>query len=207
MLTNGHVFIVDDDQDIRIHLGDLLRRLGYGVSEFSGAATFLDQAKPCHPAVLILDMRMPQMSGLDVQKVLLAQNWPIPIIFMSGESQSQEIIDAMKLGAIDFLWKPFTSFELVKVIEKGMEIDSQRNADEQRFMRVSTLYLGLTPRERDFLELILLGNGNKEIAIATGVMADTVKKYRAQILLKMEVHSLAELLALCKDYIPPRNIK
>jgi FixJ family two-component response regulator len=206
MVTNGHVFIVDDDHDIRIHLGDLLRHLGYGVSEFSGAATFLEQAKPCHPAVLILDMRMPQMSGLDMQKALLAQNWHMPIIFMSGESQSQEIIDAMKLGAIDFLWKPFTYSELVKVIEKGMEIDAQRNADQQRLMHVSTLYLGLSPREKFMLELILLGNGNKEIAIATGVMADTVKKYRAQILEKMEVHSLAELLALCKDYIPPGEI-
>jgi FixJ family two-component response regulator len=206
MVTNGHVFIVDDDHDIRIHLGDLLRHLGYGVSEFSGAATFLEQAKPCHPAVLILDMRMPQMSGLDMQKALLAQNWHMPIIFMSGESQSQEIIDAMKLGAIDFLWKPFTYSELVKVIEKGMEIDAQRNADQQRLMHVSTLYLGLSPREKFMLELILLGNGNKEIAIATGVMADTVKKYRAQIFEKMEVHSLAELLALCKDYIPPGEI-
>ena len=149
---------------------------------------------------------MPQMSGLDMQKALLAQNWHMPIIFMSGESQSQEIIDAMKLGAIDFLWKPFTYSELVKVIEKGMEIDAQRNADQQRLMHVSTLYLGLSPREKFMLELILLGNGNKEIAIATGVMADTVKKYRAQILEKMEVHSLAELLALCKDYIPPGEI-
>ena len=203
MITNGHVFIVDDDHDIRIHLGDLLRHLGYGVSDFSGAATFLEQAKRCSPAVLILDMRMPQMSGLDIQKALLAQKWLIPIIFMSGESQSQEIIDAMKSGAIDFLWKPFAYTELVKVIEKGMKLDIQRNADQQRLMHVNTLYLSLSPREKFMLDLILLGNGNKEIAIATGVMADTVKKYRAQILAKMEVHSLAELLALFKDYIPP----
>jgi FixJ family two-component response regulator len=206
MLAKGHVFIVDDDHDIRIHLGDLLRHLGYGVSDFPGAELFLRQAIRCSPAVLILDLRMPQMSGLDLQKALLSQNWCLPIIYMSGESQSQEIIDAMKLGAIDFLWKPFAYTELVKVIDKGMKLDAHRHAEQQRLMHVDNLHQTLSPREKSMLELILLGHGNKDISSETGLMADTVKKYRAQILAKMEVHSLAELLALCKDHVPPEKI-
>jgi FixJ family two-component response regulator len=202
MLAKGHVFIVDDDHDIRIHLGDLLRHQGYGVSDFPDAESFLLQAKRCAPAVLILDMRMPQMSGLNLQKSLLSQNWFLPIIYMSGESQSQEIIDAMKLGAMDFLWKPFAYTELVKVIDKGMKLDSYRHAKQQRLSHVATLHHTLSPREKSMLELMLLGHGNKDISLETGLMADTVKKYRAQILAKMEVHSLAELLALFKDYIP-----
>ena len=135
MLAKGHVFIVDDDHDIRIHLGDLLRHLGYGVSDFPGAELFLRQAIRCSPAVLILDLRMPQMSGLDLQKALLSQNWCLPIIYMSGESQSQEIIDAMKCGAIEFLWKPFPQSQLIQAIDKGLRQDSERHEDQKRLQR------------------------------------------------------------------------
>ena len=103
MKTEGHVYLVDDDHDIRFHLSDLLRQLGYSVSDFAQATDFLSQAQRVSPAVLVLDMRMPHMNGLDVQQSLIASGWGLPIIYMSGESQSQEIIDAMKAGAIDFL--------------------------------------------------------------------------------------------------------
>ena len=108
MTVRGHVYLVDDDHDIRFHLGDVLRQLGYNVTVHASAAVFLQQTQRMSPAVLMLDMRMPQMTGLELQKALQAQDWHLPIIYMSGDSQNQEIIDAMKLGAIDFLWKPFT---------------------------------------------------------------------------------------------------
>jgi len=205
MTARGHVYLVDDDHDIRFHLGDVLRQLGYNVTVHASAAVFLQQTQRMSPAVLMLDMRMPQMTGLELQKALQAQDWHLPIIYMSGDSQNQEIIDAMKLGAIDFLWKPFTQIKMVQAIEKGLILDAQRDADQQRLRGVTRLYEGLSPRERSIFTLMLLGHGNKDIAASTGVMADTVKKHRAQVLNKMQVESLAELLAFCKGFTPKRN--
>jgi len=205
MTDKGHVFLVDDDHDIRFHLGDVLRQLGYGVTDHASAAEFLQQARRVSPAVLVLDMRMPQMTGLDLQKTLHEQNWHMPIIYMSGDSQNHEIIDAMKLGAIDFLWKPFTQIQMVQAIDKGLALDTKSHADRQRLQRVTHLYEGLSPREQSMFALMMLGHGNKDIAASTGVMADTVKKHRAQVLNKMQVESLAELLALCKNFLPPAH--
>lgn len=202
MTAKGHVYLVEDDSEVRLSLSDLLRYLGYGVSDFVGAESFLQQAQRCSPAVLVLDMWMPQMTGLDLQKALLEQEWPVPIIYMSGESQSQEIIDAMKFGAIDFLWKPITHTQLVQVIDNGLILDVQRNADQKRLRRVEGLHQTLSPTEQDVFALMLLGHGNKDIAALKNVMPDTVKKHRAQILEKMQVNSLAELLALCKNFAP-----
>jgi FixJ family two-component response regulator len=205
MKAKGNVYLVEDDPDLRMHLGDMLRHLGYHVSDFETASMFLNRAHPCSPAVLVLDMRMPQMSGLDLQKELLTKAWTLPIVFISGESQSQEIIDAMKLGAVDFLWKPFAQSDLILAIEKSLKLSAHQHEDQQRQFQVAKLHQSLSPRERNMLALMLLGHGNKDIASATGVMADTVKKYRAQILAKMQVNTFAELLALCKDHAPPAN--
>jgi FixJ family two-component response regulator len=205
MTVKGHVFLVDDDSEIRSHLGDLLKHLGYGVSDFASGALFLQQARRCSPAVLVLDMRMPQMTGLDLQKSLHERDWRLPIIFMSGESKNQEIIDAMKLGAIDFLWKPFDYTQLVQVIDGALRLDVQRTNDQKRLVRVAALHQSLSPREKDIINLILLGHGNKDIASAKSLMADTVKKHRAQIFEKMHVQSLAALLALCKDFTPTQG--
>ena len=183
-------------------VADVLIHLGYGVSDFDSAASFLQQALRCSPAVLVLDMRMPKMTGLDLQKVLIEKDWPIPIIYMSGDSQSQEIIDAMKLGAVDFLWKPITHTQLIQVVNKGLKLDGQRREDQLRLKRVAALQQSLSAKEQEILSLMLLGHGNKAIGIEKNVMADTVKKHRAHIMAKMEVNSLAELLSLCKDFIP-----
>ena len=205
MAKIGHVFLVDDDSDIRIHLGNMLRQLGYAASEYSHAAEFLNLAKPVSPAVLVLDMRMPLMSGIELQNSLLLRGWHLPIIFMSGESQSQEIIDAMKNGALDFLWKPFSYKQLIEVIDKGIQIDIIRTANKIRLDTVATLYKELSEREKDIFELIMLGHGNKAIALTTGLMSDTVKKYRANIMGKMQVDSFTELLSLCKDFTIPKT--
>lgn len=202
MTAKGHVFLVDDDQEVRHSMADVLRHLGYGVSDFESATSFLQQAQRCSPAVLVLDMRMPQMTGLDLQKELLEQNWTMPVIYMSGDSQSQEIIDAMKFGAFDFLWKPVSHTQLIQIIDKGLALDAQRHAEQTRFNHVAKLYQSLSAKEQEILSLMLLGHSNKAIAALKNVMADTVKKHRAQIMAKMEVNSLPELLALCKGAIP-----
>jgi FixJ family two-component response regulator len=202
MTNKGHVFLVDDDQDVRLSVADVLIQLGYGVRNFDSATSFLQQAMRCSPAVLVLDMRMPKMTGLDLQKTLIEKDWPIPIIYMSGDSQSQEIIDAMKLGAVDFLWKPITHTQLIQVVNKGLKLDAQLHEDQLRLKRVAALQQSLSAKEQEILSLMLLGHGNKAIGIEKNVMADTVKKHRAHIMAKMEVNSLAELLSLCKDFIP-----
>ena len=205
MTTKGHVYLVDDDHDIRFHLSDLLRQLGYGVSDFAQATDFLSQAQRVSPAVLVLDMRMPHMNGLDVQQSLIASGWGLPIIYMSGESQSQEIIDAMKAGAIDFLWKPVAHTDLRQAIDRGLDLDRQRETQALRLRHVQSMYDTLSKREKGMFDLMLQGHSNKHIAAVHGLMADTVKNHRAQILYKMQVDSLAALLAMCKDFVPSQD--
>ena len=202
MNIKDHVYLVDDDLEIRIHLGDLLRQSGYGVADYASATDFLMSANRISPAVLVLDMRMPVMTGLDLQKTLTAQAWNLPIIYMSGESHSQEIIDAMKAGVIDFLWKPFSHSQLLQAVEKGLASDFNSRQKETRLSKVESLYQTLSSREKLIFSLMLLGHGNKRIAAITDLMADTVKKYRAQVMDKMQVDSLAELLSFCKDFEP-----
>jgi FixJ family two-component response regulator len=202
MIPGAQVYLVDDDDDVRFHLTDLLRQLGYRVHAFGSAPEFLMGAQPASPAVLVLDMRMPVMNGLDVQQALKSQGWGLPIVFISGESQSQEIIDAMKGGAVDFLWKPFAHTQLKEAIDKGLGMDLARSDTEKRLAQVSQRFASLSPREVMIFELMRSGHGNKAIASVTGIMADTVKKHRAQVLAKMQVETLADLLTLCKDFAP-----
>jgi len=205
MALMGHVYLVDDDHEIRLHLGNMLRQLGYRVSIFHSAVEFLNTAIKTSPSTLVLDMRMPGMSGLELLNALAELNWEIPVIYMSGESHTQEIIDAMKGGAVDFLWKPFSQSQLVDAIEKSLTLDAERSATKKRLTKVNELYQSLSRKEQHIFSLMLLGHGNKSIAAATGVMPDTVKKHRAQVFEKMQVASLADLLALCKDFVPPQS--
>ena len=202
MATLGHVFLVDDDHDIRLHLGNLLRQLNYSVSDFPSAQDFLRSATKVSPSVLLLDMRMPSMSGLELHKLLTAQQWQLPVIYMSGESHSQEIIDAMKGGAAEFLWKPFELDALLTAVESAMSTDAQQLDQQQLHLHVQALYSHLSVREKELLPLLLQGMSNKSIAAHTGVLADTVKKHRAHILAKMQVDNLASLLQLCKGFVP-----
>ena len=206
MKAKGHVFIVDDDAEIRLHLGNLLRHVGYSVSDFGSAKEFLATDENLEASVLVLDMRMPIMSGLDLQKSLRARGSDVPIIYISGESRSQEIIDAMKGGAIDFLWKPFSHTQLVQAIEKGLNHDQQHHKNRKHSKRVKALYESLSRREKSIFALMLLGHGNKDIASKLSVMPDTVKKYRAQVFEKMQVDNLAALLDLCKGFELPNEI-
>ncbi len=199
---SGQVYLVEDDDDIRNHLTSLLRHSGFSVLAFSSASEFLLQSRVLTPAVLVLDMRMPGISGLELQQALTAKACSLPVIFISGESQSQEIIDAMKGGAVDFLWKPFAHSQLQAAIDKGLAIDMARAANDKRLALVAQRFASLSPREVMIFELMRSGHGNKAIAMLTGIMADTVKKHRAQVLAKMEVDTLADLLTLCKDFAP-----
>ena len=198
-----HVYLVEDNAEIRFHLKALLINRGYKVHEFEGAQAFSDEHVQLeHPCVLILDMRMPKLSGLDLQNHLKHQNIFIPIIFISGESQHQEIIDAMKGGAIEFLWKPFKSNDLVAAVQRGINLDTANNNLNHRKSKLYALQSTLTPQENKIFLLMLGSLGNIEIGAELGIFSDTVKKHRAQVMAKMQVTKRSDLVTLRQGIEP-----
>lgn len=198
----GHVHVVDDNPDIRFYLTDLLRQMGYTVEGYDGAQAFLQQSFDISPAVLVLDVRMPHMSGVDLQEKMKALGRQTPIIFISGESQSEEIIRAMKGQPIEFLWKPFQIQVLINAIDRGLALDA---LNRQAFIQKNEIrrkWLSLSARERDVFALMLEGHTNKGISERLDILPDTAKKHRANVLQKMQVPQLSDLLALCKGLDP-----
>ena len=204
----GHIYLIDDDASIQRALKGALDKLGYSVSAFEDPTIFLKTAMPVSPSVILLDMRMPKMTGVEVQAALRAANWETPIIFISGESLPEQIIQSMKQGAADFLLKPFSMEALIAAITRGMEHDSLKHRALELKLTVAHRLKALTPREREVCGQMVLGRTNKEIAFASDSAASTVKLHRARILKKMEVDSLGDLIAMLKhaepDAIPLR---
>ena len=198
MSPSGLIYLVDDSADVRLHLGDLLRRLGYSVETFADAEAFLKARRPASPAVILMDMRMPGLSGLQAQSRLLAQGWSTPVVFISGESHLHEGIQAMKQGAVDFLCKPFGREELVVAVDRALEVDRARQVSQRRRAEIERRLAELSRREREIFFLMLQGHPNREIAEITDVQAGTIKKHRAAVLEKMQVSGTAELLELCQ---------
>lgn len=195
----GHVYLVDDDAEIRMHLAALLKRYGYSVGAYESAEAYLSQSVEVMPAVLILDVRMPGISGVQLQKKLLETGRGTPVVFISGECRTDEIIEGFRAGAVEFLTKPFPIEALLQAIEKGIRKDVERDNLKRKSYLVSQRMTKLTPRERDFMLRMLDGHSNKEIAELEGVTADNIKKYRSAILGKMGLKTLAELIILCRE--------
>jgi FixJ family two-component response regulator len=194
----GHIFLVDDNHDIRFYLSDMLIMLGYTVDTFDNATAFLDNALDISPAVLLLDMRMPGVNGLELQLRMESLGRKTPIIFISGESDKDEIIEAFRMGAADFLLKPFNREKLCQVVDKALEIDRQRN---QEFVKTDALrrsFDTLSVREQEIFMMIVQGLTNKGIAEVTGIQPGTAKKHRATIYQKFQINTSAELIRLCK---------
>ncbi len=196
--TCGHVYVVDDNPDIRFYLTDLLRQMGYSIEGYDSAQAFLQQSIEIFPAVLVLDVRMPGMSGVDLQEKMKALGRNTPIIFISGESESEEIIRAMKGRPIEFLWKPFQIQALIDAIDRGLAVDSVNRQDFIQKNEIRRKWQALSAREREVFVLMLEGHTNKGISEKLDILPDTAKKHRANILQKMQVHHLADLMALCK---------
>ncbi len=194
----GHVYVVDDNPDIRFYLTDLLRQMGYSIEGYDSAQAFLQQSIEIFPAVLVLDVRMPGMSGVDLQEKMKALGRNTPIIFISGESESDEIIRAMKGRPIEFLWKPFQIQALIDAIDRGLAADSVNRQDFIQKNEIRRKWQALSGREREVFVLMLEGHTNKGISEKLDILPDTAKKHRANILQKMQVHHLADLMALCK---------
>lgn len=198
-LKAGHIYLVDDDASIRSALAGTLERQCYSVTPYASATEFLQHATPVSPAVIVLDMRMPGQSGVDLQAVLSRHGWTTPIIFVSGESLPTQIVQAMKQGASDFLLKPFSMQDLLTAVDRALAQDRTTHSVLIKARAVEKLYLTLTPREREVFEAIIAGKTNKQVADADGSAAATIKLHRARVLSKMQVDSAADLIALTSE--------
>lgn len=195
----GHIFLVDDNHDIRFYLSDMLTLLGYTVDAFDNAQAFLDNALDISPAVLLLDMKMPGLNGLDLQARLVALNRKTPVVFISGESDKDQIIEAFRFGAVDFLLKPFNREKLCATLDKALALDRQRNVEFANISALRRCYDTLSNREKEIFMLIAEGKTNIDIAQITGTQPNTAKKHRATIYQKFQVNSTAEVMRMCRQ--------
>jgi len=195
----GHIYLIDDDPSIRRSLAFSLSSLRYAIQSFENPKAFLRDSLPISPAVILLDNRMPETSGLSLQNELIRQGRCTPIIFISGESQPAEIIEAMKKGAVDFLLKPFGLHALVQSIDLALEKDKRNLAQTMKTDKARQRFSSLTDKEREIFGWMIKGLGNKEIANLNGSAASTVKLHRSRVLEKMGCTSLSELLDLAMD--------
>jgi FixJ family two-component response regulator len=203
--THSTVFVVDDDRSVREGLVDLINSVGMKVEAFSSAEEFLRHKRPDTPACLVLDVRLPGPSGLDLQRRLCRSEQPIPIIFITGHGDIPMSVRAMKDGAVEFLTKPFRDQDLLDAIHQAL--DSDRAAREQRpkAAELGRRYESLTPREREVMQLVVRGLLNKQIASELGASEITIKMHRGQVMHKMRAESVVELLRMAETISPSRS--
>jgi two-component system response regulator FixJ len=193
------VFIVDDDEAVRNSLRLLLKSVGLAASALPSAREFLDTYKPLQPGCLVLDVRMPGMSGLDLQQLLNLQGAVIPVIFITGHGDVPMAVEAMQAGAFDFLQKPFRDQQLIDCIQRALEKDRASRAQLDERSRIQERLGSLTPREREVLTLVTSGKPNKIMAANLGVSQRTVEIHRARVMEKMGASSLAQLVRMVMD--------
>ena len=190
------VFVIDDDSSIRTALSNLLRSVGLQAEVYASPQDFLHSAAPEGPACIVLDVRFPGRSGLDLQQELAAANRPLPIIFMTGHGDIPMTVRAMKAGAVEFLTKPFRDQDLLDAVAVALERDRARRAGEERIDELRSRLLTLTPREREVLHLVIAGRLNKQIAGELGVSEMTVKIHRRHMMRKMQASRIVELVRM-----------
>jgi FixJ family two-component response regulator len=190
------VFVVDDDAAARSAIESLMHSVGLRVSTFGSAAAFLEQVLPEAPCCLVLDVRLPSVSGIELQRALAARGVTIPIIFITGHGDIPMSVEAMKAGAMEFLTKPFRGQVLLDAIHKAIERDRSLRAGKAQLAELRGRLDSLSPREREVMQRVIAGKLNKEIAAELGTSERTIKIQRASLMRKMDAESLPDLVRM-----------
>ncbi len=193
------VFVVDDDPSVRKGLTRLIGAAGYPVEVFASAREFLERPPTDGPCCLVLDVRMPGITGLELQKTLAEAVHRIPVVFITGHGDVTMSVAAMKAGAHDFLTKPFSGRDLLAAIQRAVDKDARALGREARTAEIQARVITLTARERQVFALVVTGMLNKQIASELGIGEKTVKVHRARVMEKMRAGSVAELVRLADD--------
>jgi len=192
------VFIIDDDRMVREGLQSLVKSVGLRVEAFASAPEFLAAKRPDAPACLVLDVRMPGLSGLELQQKLGVENIQIPIIFITGHGDIPMSVRAMKEGAHEFLTKPIRGQDLLDAVQKAIASDRRQRKERAELNEIRARFDSLTPREKEVLELVVRGLLNKQIADELGMSELTVKTHRAHVMEKTKAESLAHLVRMAE---------
>jgi len=190
------VYVIDDDSSVRTALRSLVRSVGLEVESFASGQEFLQFNRPDAPGCLVLDVRLPGMSGLDFHEALVRNNIPLPVIFITAHGDIPMSVRAMKAGAVEFLTKPFRDQDLLDAIHQSLDQDKTRRQQEHEISELKARFSTLTSRERELMALVISGKPNKHIADAIGTSEATVKVHRANLLRKMQAESLADLVRM-----------
>ena len=193
------VYVVDDDEGVRNSLRFLLKSVGLATRALASASEFLEAYRPNQPGCLVLDVRMPGMSGIELQQQLNLRGATIPVIFITGHGDIPMAVEAMQHGAFDFLQKPFRDQDLIDRIQRALERDAKNRAALAQHAKIRERFESLTPREREVLALMTRGKPNKVMAAELGVSQRTVEIHRARVMEKSGANSLAQLVRMVMD--------
>jgi FixJ family two-component response regulator len=191
-----HIVLIDNDDSVRQGLELMLTNLGYRVHSYGNAVDFLDTTNNLTPCIILCDMNMPRMSGVEVQTALANKGCTTPIIFISGESSVEQSVTAMKQGAVEFITKPFDLNELVKAVKKGFEIEKNARLTALKQRELEEKLQKLSPREHEVFYLLVKGYNNTEILNTLNISLPTTKQYKQEVMRKLKLNSLSELIAL-----------
>ncbi len=199
------VFVVDDDISVRESLKNLLRSVGLKVETFASPQDFISSTKPRGPACLILDVRLPGLSGLDLQQQLADSEYSVPIVFITAHGDIPMSVRAIKAGAVEFLPKPFRDQDLLDAVRQGLDRDREARKSRTELAELRERQETLTAREQEVLELVVRGLLNKQIGATIGVSEPTIKMHRGKVMHKMKAESLADLIRMAQKLGIPAN--
>ena len=206
-MSDSVVFVVDDDREFRESLNNLLRSIGLRVETFASAQEFLNSKRPTTPSCVVLDVRMPGFSGLDLQKRMADAKLGIPIVFVTGHGDIRMSVQAMKAGAVEFLTKPFNDEALIAAVRQALQRSAAALAEEDEVRALQDRYASLSRREQEVMALVVSGMLNKQVGFELGISEITVKAHRGKVMRKMEANTLVDLVGMAARLGPAVTLK